>query len=67
MNIFFKKKFGVALRSETVFSSTATNVAANYGIPYGIIPSNGYVMYQHPFIKDFYSNIFSNGWMAEDD
>ncbi len=57
MNDFFKKKFGIALRSETVFSTPERSIARSYGTDFCIIPSNGYTMYQHPKILDFFRNI----------
>jgi len=53
----FKKKFGVKLRSETVFVTTDVAWSIQYGTPNIIIPIGKFDYYWNPKIEDLYEDI----------
>lgn len=54
----FKEKFGVKVRSESLFGSVRINQASFYGIPYYIFPiGNNYSLIWNENIRDLYENL----------
>lgn len=51
----FQKKFGIRLRSNSIFLSSDADVAESYGNLYVIFPIGKYEMYYNPDISDLYN------------
>ena len=57
LNDIFKKKFGIKLRSESLFVSKCIGQASGYGTPYIILPIGKYKLYSNTDITDLYSSL----------
>ncbi len=53
----FKKKFGVRLRTETLFTTTDIEWSSQYGIPHIIIPIGKFDYYWNPKIDDLFEEL----------
>lgn len=63
-NKAFKEKFGVKLRSETLFVTKDNSSAGTFGTPYVIIPKDKPKYYYSPKVKDLFAydqKYFENG------